>query len=71
MFLELTEILTCEVKTLAYTKAAILVFCLALAGCNGISVIKAPYVQSTVQNPSKPNMLDITYLSKLLRLTME
>ena len=30
MFLELTETLTCEVKTLAYPKAAILAFCLAI-----------------------------------------
>ena len=41
MFFELTETLTCEVKTLAYPKAAILAFCLALAAYNGISVIKA------------------------------
>ena len=41
MFFELTETLTCEIKTLAYPKAAILAFCLALAAYNGISLIKA------------------------------
>ena len=41
MFRELTETLTCEIKTLAYPKAAILAFCLALVAYNGISLIKA------------------------------
>lgn len=41
MFQELTETLTCEIKTLAYPKAAIFAFCLALVAYNGISVIKA------------------------------
>lgn len=41
LFQELTETLTCEIKTLGYPKAAIFAFCLALAAYNGISVIKA------------------------------
>ena len=41
MFQELTETLTCEVKTLGYPKAAVFAFCLALVAYNGISVIKA------------------------------
>ena len=41
MFQELTETLTCEIKILAYSKAAILAFCLALVAYNGISLIKA------------------------------
>jgi hypothetical protein len=41
MFQELTETLTCEIKTLAYPKAAVFAFCLALVAYNGISVIKA------------------------------
>jgi hypothetical protein len=41
MFQELTETLTCEIKTLAYPKAAVFAFCLAVAAYNGISVIKA------------------------------
>ena len=41
MFRELTETLTCEIKTLAYPKAAILAFCLALVAYNRISLIKA------------------------------
>jgi IS4 transposase len=41
MFQELTETLTCEIKTLGYPKAAVFAFCLALAAYNGISVIKA------------------------------
>jgi hypothetical protein len=41
MFQELTETLTCEIKTLGYPKAAVFAFCLALAAYNGMSVIKA------------------------------
>lgn len=41
MFQELTETLTCEIKTLGYPKAAVFAFCLALVAYNGISVIKA------------------------------
>ena len=41
MFQQLTETLTCEIKTLAYPKAAILAFCLALVAYNGISVVKS------------------------------
>ena len=41
MFQELTETLTCEIKTLGYPRAAVFAFCLALAAYNGISVIKA------------------------------
>ena len=41
MFQELTETLSCEIKTLGYPKAAIFAFCLALVAYNGISVIKA------------------------------
>ncbi len=41
MFQELTETLTCEIRTLAYPKAAVFAFCLALVAYNGISVIKA------------------------------
>lgn len=41
MFQELTETLTCEIKTLGYPKASVFAFCLALAAYNGISVIKA------------------------------
>lgn len=41
MFQELTETLTCEIKTLGYPKAAVFAFCLALVAYNGLSVIKA------------------------------
>ncbi len=41
MFQELTETLSCEIKTLGYPQAAIFAFCLALVAYNGISVIKA------------------------------
>jgi IS4 transposase len=41
MFQELTETLTCEIKTLGYPKAAVFAFCIALVAYNGISVIKA------------------------------
>jgi len=41
MFQELTETLTCEIRTLGYPKAAVFAFCLALSAYNGISVIKA------------------------------
>ena len=41
MFQELTETLTCEVKTLGYPKAALFGFCLALMAYHAVSVIKA------------------------------
>ena len=40
-FLEITATLTCEIKTLAYPKAALFAFCLALLAYNAVSVIKA------------------------------
>jgi len=41
MFQELTETLTCEVKTLGYPKAALFGFCLALMAYHAVSIIKA------------------------------
>lgn len=40
-FLEITTTLTCEIKTLAYPKAALFAFCLALLAYNSVSIIKA------------------------------
>jgi len=41
MFQEMTENLTCEIKTLGYPRAAVFAFCLALVAWNGMSVIHA------------------------------
>jgi len=41
MFQEMTENLTCEIKTLSYPRAAVFAFCLALTAWNGMSVIHA------------------------------
>jgi hypothetical protein len=41
LFQEMTENLTCEIKTLGYPKAAVFAFCLALMAWNGMSVIHA------------------------------
>lgn len=41
LFQEMTENLTCEIKTLAYPRAAVFAFCLALMAWNGLSVIYA------------------------------
>jgi hypothetical protein len=41
MFQELTETLTCAVKALAYPRAALFGFCLALMAYNAVSVLKA------------------------------
>jgi hypothetical protein len=40
-FQEITTTLECEVKTLAYPKAALFAFCLALVAYNAVSVLKA------------------------------
>jgi IS4 transposase len=40
LFLEVTQTLNCEVKTLAYPKAALFVFCLALLASNAVALIK-------------------------------
>ena len=41
LFQEMTQNLTCEIKTLAYPRAAVFAFCLALMAWNGMSVIYA------------------------------
>jgi len=41
LFLEVTQTLACEIKTLAYPPAALFVFCLALVAANAVAVIKA------------------------------
>jgi IS4 transposase len=41
LFLEVTQTLTCEINTLCYPPAALLVFCLALVAANAVAVIKA------------------------------
>lgn len=41
LFQDMTENLTCEIKTLAYPRAAVFAFCLALMAWNGMSVIHA------------------------------
>jgi IS4 transposase len=40
-FFEITTTLTCEINTLAYPKAALFTFCLALLAYNAVSLIKA------------------------------
>lgn len=41
LFYEVTQTLSCEINTLAYPRAALLVFCLALMAANAVAVIKA------------------------------
>ena len=41
LFQEMTENLTCEIKTLGYPRAAVFAFCLAAMAWNGMSVIHA------------------------------
>lgn len=41
MFQELTQTLTCEIKTLGYPKAALFGFCLAVVAYHAVSIIKA------------------------------
>jgi hypothetical protein len=41
LFYEVTQTLACEIDTLAYPKAALFIFCLALVLANAVAVIKA------------------------------
>jgi len=41
LFYEVTQTLSCEVKTLCYPPAALFVFCLALMAANAVAVLKA------------------------------
>jgi len=41
LFLEVSQTLDCEIKTLAYPKAALLALCLGLVAYNGVAVLKA------------------------------
>ena len=40
LFYEVTQTLTCEIKTLCYPAAALFVFCLALLAANAVAVLK-------------------------------
>lgn len=41
LFYEVTQTLSCEIRTLCYPPAALFVFCLALTAANGVAVLKA------------------------------
>lgn len=41
LFYEVTQTLSCEIKTLCYPAAALFTFCLALMAANGVAVLKA------------------------------
>ena len=41
LFLEVSQTLDCEIKTLAYPKAALLAFCLGLVAYNAVALLKA------------------------------
>src|SRR4029077_8131656 len=41
LFLEVEQTLACEVKTLAYPKAALFAFCVGLLAANAVAVLKA------------------------------
>ena len=56
MFQELTETLTCEIKTLGYPKAAVFAFCLALVAYNGISVLSSGAVLSRSVRTATPSI---------------
>jgi len=56
LFYEVTQTLTCEIKTLCYPPAAMFVFCLALTAANAVAVLKgairATHGEETAENLS-------------------
>ena len=41
LFFEASEVLSCEIDTLCYPKAALFAFCLGLLACNAVALLKA------------------------------
>jgi hypothetical protein len=61
LFLEVTTTLQCEIRTLCYPKAALLVFCLALMAANAVAVIKAAL--RAASNEEEADLLSGYYLA--------
>ncbi len=70
VFQELTETLTCEVRTLGYPRAALFGFCLALMAYHAVSVVKAALRAAHGRETVEQNISGF-YLSQELTRTYE
>jgi IS4 transposase len=66
-FLEVTQTLACEIDTLAYPKAALFAFCLALLASNAVALLKAAV--RAAQGDATARQLSGYYLALELRQT--
>jgi hypothetical protein len=69
LFLEMAQTLDCEVKTLAYPKAALFAFCVGLLAANAVAVLKAAL--RAVHGEAKALSLSAYYLTLEIRETYE
>ena len=71
MFQEMTEHLTCEIKTLYYPRAAVFAFCLAIMAWDGMSVVHAAlrsvYGEETVEENLSGDDLSLESFQKQFR----
>jgi len=69
LFLEVSQTLDCEIKTLAYPKAALLALCLGLVAYNGVAVLKAAL--RAAHGAEKVEQLSGYYLALEIRQTYD
>lgn len=67
LFLEVSQTLACEVKTLAYPKAALFAFCVGLLAANAVAVLKAAL--RAAHGEDKASSLSAYYLTLEIRET--
>jgi Transposase DDE domain len=69
LFLEVERTLECEIKTLAYPKAALFAFCVGLVAANAVAVLKAAL--RAAHGEEKASALSAYYLTGEIRETYE
>jgi Transposase DDE domain len=69
LFLEVEQTLSCELKTLAYPKAALFAFCVGLLAANAVAVLKAAL--RAAHGAKKASDLSAYYLALEIRETYE
>jgi hypothetical protein len=69
LFLEVERTLACEIKTLAYPKAALFAFCVGLLAANAVAVLKAAL--RAAHGEEKASELSAYYMTAEIRETYE
>ena len=69
MFQKIESILASEIKTLAYPRAAVFSFCVALLGFNILSMLQAAVEKQHDIEPCSPEELSLYYIANEVRFT--